>query len=113
MKRLVFRSVFALAIAAAMLWPMSAFAEEGGTPADDSGPHWSDVKDVAVWSMVGVAGGCALLGVLYLLKRKVGGFPEHPSWVAPISIMPAGELPSEDDPHGNPDGHGASHAAAH
>ena len=62
--------------------------------------------------MVGVAGGSAVLGVLYLLKRKVGGFPEHPSWVAPISVMPAGELPSEGDPHGATDDHGA-HVAAH
>lgn len=111
MKRFVLRSFLALVVAATMLWPMAAFAQEGGTPAGDSGTQWSDVKNVAIWSMVGVAGGSVLLGVLYLLKRRVGGFPEHPSWVAPISIMPASELPSEGDPHATDD-HGA-HAAAH
>jgi hypothetical protein len=111
MKRFVLRSFFALVISATMLWPMAAFADEGGAPASDSGSQWSDVKDVAIWSMVGVAGGCALLGILYLLKRRVGGFPEHPSWVAPISIMPAGDLPSDPDSLASDD-HGA-HAAAH
>jgi|GEM_PF-1133919 len=83
------------------------------------GPDWTSVKEVTIWSVVGVGAFSVILGVLYLFKRKVGGFPEHPSWVAPISIMPASELPGDDDAghedhsgHGAPGGHGG-HALAH
>jgi hypothetical protein len=57
--------------------------------------------------VVGVAG-----TVFYLFKRRVGGFPEHPSWVAPITIMRSKDFPDETtfgdlpvDDHG----HGAHH----
>ncbi len=86
-----------------------AEGEESHTPASDS-PGWSDVQEVTIWSLAGIAAGAVVLGVLYTLKRRVGGFPENPSWVAPITIMPASQLPSDDDdPHGH--GHGEGHEA--
>jgi hypothetical protein len=56
------------------------------------------------------------MGTLYLLKRRVGGFPEHPSWTAPISVMRSRDLPGDDGADGHaasPDGHGTGHAPAH
>jgi hypothetical protein len=94
----------------------AAFAEDGSgaTPASSSA-QWSDVQNVALWSIVGIAGSAVLLSVLYLFKRRVGGFPEHPAWVAPISIQLASQLPGDEpDPHAATAGdiHGG-HAPAH
>ncbi len=118
MKTRFFSLVVAVVIAFSLMPVAGVFAQEHGG-ADDGhatavgeGRTWDDVQKVAVWSIVGIAAGCALLSVLYLFKRQVGGFPEHPSWVAPISIMPANQLPVDDaDPHAL-DGHG-EHAPAH
>ncbi|MCA9824754.1 MAG: hypothetical protein KC482_16975 [Dehalococcoidia bacterium] len=49
------------------------------------------VEEPIIWSLVAIAAGCIVAATLYLLKREVGGFPENPDWVAPITIMPAGE----------------------
>ncbi len=107
--------LLAAVLAAALLPATMAFAQEHGdeAPSGSNSPHWSDVKEVAVWSIAGVAAGAVILGVLYTLKRKVGGFPANPSWVAPITIMPSSELPGDDN-----QGHEASaphdtHAPAH
>lgn len=106
--------LFAVVLAAAVVPVNLAFAQEHGDaePTASSSPHWSDVKEVAIWSMVGIAGGAVVLGVLYLFKRKIGAFPENPSWVAPITIMPASQLPGDDN-----QGHEAvaadHHAPAH
>ncbi|MCC7366261.1 MAG: hypothetical protein IT303_18030 [Dehalococcoidia bacterium] len=83
--------------------------EEGGTADDGSGV---DVVPVAVWTTVGVLGGAVVFGVLYMLKKRLGGFPANPSWVAPITIMPSKDFPDEttyggDDAHGHGHGHGA------
>lgn len=114
-----------LALISALLVSLAAFApvalaqEHGGegdggeAPGGTSfigGPNWDDAKDVTIWSIVSLAGGSALLGVLYLFKRKVGGFPENPSWVAPITIMPASQLPGDD---GAADHAHDAHAPAH
>lgn len=123
--RLLF--VFALLVAPAFS-ATAAFAqdhgdegaaeEDHGTGGTDflGGPDWDDAKGVTIWSIVGVTIFGTVLGVLYTFKRKVGGFPEHPAWVAPISIMPAGELPGDDndghEAHTAHDSHGG-HAPAH
>lgn len=70
-----------------------------------------DVTPVLIWGLVGAAILCALLGVLYLLKRELGGFDPRPgAWTAPISVMPSGELPAEEsdfpEPPAEDDGHG-------
>jgi len=113
MKTRLLSLALAAVLAVAVMPATMAFAQEHGGPASSDGPHWSDVKEVAIWSMVGVGAGAIVLGVLYTLKRKVGGFPENPTWIAPITIMPSRELPGdEDDGHGAAAGHD-NHAPAH
>ncbi|MEO8538907.1 MAG: hypothetical protein ABI577_04140 [bacterium] len=117
MKKRFLSLTFAIVLALTIVPATAVFAQEhgDGETANTSGPHWSDVKEVAIWSMVSIAAGATVLGVLYLFKRRIGGFPEHPVWVAPITIMRAGDLPGDDaDPHGHDaaDSHG-SHAPAH
>ncbi len=53
------------------------------------------IEPMVLWSVAAIAGGGLLLSVFYLLKRKVGGFPEHPAWVAPITIMPSKNFADE------------------
>jgi len=96
----------------------AAFAQDHGggegegetAAAPSSNSNWDEAQDVTIWSIAAIAGMSAVLGVFYLLKRKVGGFPANPAWVAPIMIRPASELPGDDDePHGH--GHGEGHEA--
>ena len=68
-----------------------------------------DVVPPLVWSLVGVGLFCGALGVLYLLKRELGGFELKPgAWTAPISVIPAETLPVEESDYPEPedDGHG-------
>jgi tellurite resistance protein TehA-like permease len=92
-------------IAATLATAAPAFAQNGETSGG------TDVSTTVIWSLIGVGIFSLALAILYLLKRQVGGFPENPSWVAPISIQRASELPSEPDAHGH-DGHGDSHGHA-
>jgi hypothetical protein len=76
----------------AALAPAAAYAQdhgdEGEAPAEEhgggtsfiGGPDWDDAKEVTIWSIVGIGVFATVLGVLYLFKRKVGGFPENPTW---------------------------------
>ena len=109
MKKLLAR--FTLLTSLALLSLAAAVPAMAQEPGESSGGG-TDVWEVAIWSLIGVAIFCVLLGVLYLFKRQVGGFPENPAWVAPISIQRSRDLPSEPDPHGHDD-HGDSHAPAH
>jgi hypothetical protein len=54
------------------------------------------VEPPILWTVVGVAGVAVVGGSLYLFKRRVGAFPKDPDWVAPISLMPAGENAEEE-----------------
>lgn len=81
--------------AAAQREPVPIVAEvsaPGQAQGDTSG---TDVSARVIWTIAGIAGGAVIFGTLYLLKRRVGGFPEHPSWVAPISIMLSSENADE------------------
>lgn len=84
-----------------------AFAQENG--AGDGGG--TDISTVVIWSLVGVGVFMLALGILYLFKRQVGGFPENPLWVAPISITRSRDLPSEphEDSHEDTLAHPAPH----
>lgn len=74
--------------------------EEGGS--GDTGPR-------VTWALAAIGAGALVLGSLYLFKRRIGGFPEHPAWVAPITILKSSDSPDEttfgDAPAG---GHGHS-----
>ncbi|MGH2608582.1 MAG: hypothetical protein ACRDHF_05780 [Tepidiformaceae bacterium] len=69
--------------------------DDGGSPFTDApGSGWSAV---VIWTLVGLVVVAAVLGVLYFMKRQVGGFPDNPSWVAPITIMESKDFPDEGD----------------
>lgn len=70
----------------------------------------SDVRTVAVWTIAGTLIGGVALAVLYLLKRRLGGFPKNPAWVAPITIMQSKDFPGEGYYGDTPgDAHGSQH----
>jgi len=56
-----------------------------------------DVLPVTIWALVGTLIGALALGILYLFKRRVGGFPKNPDWIAPISIERSETFPKEGD----------------
>jgi hypothetical protein len=80
------------AVAPAAPVTVAAEEEHGGSLAVRDG---LGMTKPIVWTIVATLTGALILGVFYLLKRRVGGFPENPSWVAPITIMPSSELPDE------------------
>jgi len=102
-------------VSALCLTTLAAAAPAMAQEAGGTSGGGTDVWEVAIWSLIGVGIMCLALGILYLFKKQMGGFPEHPSWVAPISITRSRDLPSEPDTHGHDDhgdGHGG-HAPAH
>jgi len=120
MKKLLQGLSLSFVLAISLLAPVAlvsaqeeSHGEEGElTTAPVESTPFDDVQAVTIWSLAAIAAGGLLLGVLYLFKRQIGAFPEHPVWTAPISIMRARDLPSEGDSHGHDDAHD-SHAAAH
>jgi hypothetical protein len=86
--------------AAAAELPRTALGQaQALAPQAQVGDTSVDVRVVVTWMIVGVIGSAIVLAALYMFKRRVGGFPRHPSWVAPISIMKASDLPGDRDPH--------------
>jgi hypothetical protein len=71
-----------------------------------------DVVPMLVWMVAGVAAAALILGTLYLFKRRIGAFPQNPTWKAPIAIMRASDLPGDHDPH-EATAPGDPHAPAH
>ena len=62
-----------------------------------------------IWAIVGAGLFCGGLGVLFLLKRELGGFELKPgAWTAPISVIASRTLPVEesDFPEHDGDDHG-------
>jgi hypothetical protein len=105
MRRYLLRSGTVLALTV-MLASMAVPAFAAGLPGTglDSATHVAqeggngpavDVVPGSIWTVVGVAAGGLVLGIFYLLKRRVGGFPANPDWVAPITIMPSKDSPDE------------------
>jgi hypothetical protein len=115
MKTLILRLAMTSALAfAALALAAPAYADDEGGHATTSAAEGTDVVPPALWSLAGVAVGAVVMGTLYLFKRRVGGFPENPSWVAPISIMRSRDLPSDAAGHADVhDNHSAGHAPAH
>ena len=76
----------------------AAPAQEGGEgEGAGAGGSGVDVVPVALWTAVGVVAGAVVFATFYTLKRRVGGFPTNPAWVAPITIMRSQDLPGEGD----------------
>ena len=68
-----------------------------------------DVVPPLIWSLVGAGLFCGALGVLFLLKRELGGFELKPgAWTAPISVIASRSLAVEESDYPEPedDGHG-------
>jgi len=89
-----------------------ALADDEGHSDPAAAGSGTDVVDPALWSIAGIAAGAVVLGLLYFVKRRAGGFPANPSWVAPITIMRSRDLPGDAGAHGHDDAHGG-HAPAH
>ena len=90
-------AVMLLGVACAALSVAPALAQEG-SPTGGTG---RDILPPVVWMLSGVAASALLLSIFYLLKRRIGGFPANPTWVAPITIMPSSESSQDVDPHGH------------
>lgn len=75
----------------------AVFGQEEPHGEDQSIPLSDRGKTVLVWAIIGVAVLAGVTGILYQVKKKLGGFPENPAWVAPITVMPSRELPDEGD----------------
>ncbi|HET7737580.1 MAG TPA: hypothetical protein VFK32_03315 [Tepidiformaceae bacterium] len=71
-----------------------------------------DVVPGLVWSSAGVAVAAVVLGTLYLFKKQIGGFPEHPEWTAPIEVMRSSGFPDENT-YGESDGQDAHGHGSH
>ena len=99
----LFATVFVSVLLVGALAPSTAIASPfGPTPivrsvvreqahGEEEGPAGSarPVERILLWSVTGVGLGALGLTTLYLLKRRIGGFPSNPAWVAPITIMPS------------------------
>lgn len=106
--RLLLLAITALAAALAPVFALPAAAQT-----TDSSGGSIDVVPAAVWGVIGVIIFCTVLGIFYLLKRRVGGFPSQPSWVAPISIRPSSDFPGDEDEHEGASPEADVHAAVH
>ncbi|WP_322795641.1 hypothetical protein [Tepidiforma sp.] len=113
MKTRLLRLAVLLSPAAALGSAGTASADDGHGTAEGLVQAATDVLPAVTWSLLAAGVFCLVLGILYLLKRQVGGFPENPSWVAPISIMRSRDLPAEDDSHDGHGGRDSHHAPAH
>lgn len=109
MNRLALRLLLIATLLAALSAPAAALAgsydlpgaghvlpaQQGQEPAEDGDDELVD--PAVIWSLVGLGVFAAIMGALYYFKREVGGFPENPTWVAPITIMRSKDLPDEGD----------------
>ena len=102
------------AAAAASITPLAdgpAAIEHQHEPSPTASQSTTNIKKNVLWMAFGIAAGAVVLTALYMLKRRVGAFPENPDWVAPITIMRAKDSPDEGT-YGTPanhDAHGAHH----
>ncbi len=90
----------ALASAAEAPQPAPIVRSWDGFQAEDTGGR--SIEEPVIWSVVALAAGSVICATLYLFKRQVGGFPANPDWVAPITIMPAGENAVEESDYPPP-----------
>lgn len=79
-------------------------------PAEATAGAHGDITPMVLWSIAAIAGAATVFGTLYLFKRRIGGFPANPSWVAPITIMPSNTFADEGTFGDAPaDAHGTHH----
>lgn len=74
----------------------AANGEEEGEPLiSPAGTRSTSIKEVVLWSTAALSATLIVLTALYMLKRRVGGFPENPDWVAPIQVLYSKDSPDE------------------
>lgn len=120
MRRYLLRTAvfaFAILVIAGAIMPVAAANSGTGDAmpqfllsADEekaAGPETGPLQERALWSVLGIAVGCAIGGAFYMLRRNMGHFA-NPAWVAPISIMLSKDSPESfgDAPA---DAHGSHH----
>ena len=101
--------VLALATAAPLLALEAPPAADAPRIAAQEAEAGRDVVPPLIWSFVGAGLFCGALGILYLLKRELGGFELKPgAWTAPISVIESESLPVDESDYPEPedDGHG-------
>jgi len=108
MKKLRVRLVSVAVAAALAVLPAVASAAPNG----QVGGSERAVEPMLIWMAIGVAISAVCLGALYLFKRRIGAFPENPTWTAPITIMRSSDLPGDGDAHGHGAGAADQHGAA-
>lgn len=91
----------AMIFAAISVIPAAAMTDPGMpgeaiVAAQETNGDGQDVLPMVLWTMGVLAVAGVVLGTLYLLKRRVGGFPENPTWTAPITVMLASENATEE-----------------
>ncbi|MCC6382113.1 MAG: hypothetical protein IT304_06355 [Dehalococcoidia bacterium] len=96
--------VVSILVAVVAALPVFLASAQGGEAGDGT-----DVVPGAVWTVVGIAIFAVVFGMFYLFKRRIGGFPRNPRWVAPITVMPSREFPDEGD-YGDQVPSGQAHA---
>jgi hypothetical protein len=94
-------AIAAVLIALAGIIPAAALSDPGigfesASVAQQANNGERAVEPMLLWTLVAVVAASVIMGALYLLKRRVGGFPAEPEWVAPITIMPSRENPTEE-----------------
>lgn len=91
----------------------AAPAEEDGEPLiSPAGGRSTSIQEVVLWSTAALAASLIVLTALYMLKRRIGAFPENPDWVAPIQVLYSKDAPDEGhfgdvDPHAAHGAHGS------
>lgn len=74
-----------------------AEGHEDGEGAGATTDRSASLDGVAIWTMAALGIFAVVLAVFYFFKRQVGGFPENPAWVAPITIMASKDFADEGD----------------
>ena len=96
--------VLALAASAPLLALDAPAATDTPAIAVQEAEGGRDVVPPLIWSIVGVLLFSGGLGVLYLLKRELGGFELRPgAWTAPISVIESESLPVEESDYPEPE----------
>lgn len=74
--------------------PAIAHQDHGDDEAATDGGG-SSIASRVIWSLAAIGGLGVVLTALYMLKRRTGGFPENPDWVAPIEVLYTKDSPDE------------------
>ncbi len=75
--------------------PLTPELRAQGQEQHAASPTTDQFDERILWSLLAVALVVPAGGIFYLLKKRLGAFPENPEWVAPISIMRSRDLPDE------------------